>query len=160
MAFLVFSKDSFSVHTERGKFSLLFYSLISPLVRCSLSSLSPWTCAHFGRPSPKPLIWGIFNAFQRQVKVKSLSHVWLLATSWTVAHQAPPSMGFSRQEYWSEVPLPSLFKVLRNRISRATSQVLKKSLGEKTETHLTLNPTCTPRPALHSPTFSEGQDVS
>jgi len=34
-------------------------------------------------------------------KVKSLSHVWLFATPWTVAYQAPPSMGFSRQEYWS-----------------------------------------------------------
>ena len=40
-------------------------------------------------------------------KVKSLSRVWLLATPWTAAHQAPPSMGFSRQEYWSGVPLPS-----------------------------------------------------
>ena len=35
------------------------------------------------------------------------SHVRLLATPWTVAHQASPSMGFSRQEYWSGVPLPS-----------------------------------------------------
>ena len=35
------------------------------------------------------------------------SHVWLLATPWTRAYQAPPSMGFSRQEYWSGVPLPS-----------------------------------------------------
>ena len=41
------------------------------------------------------------------MKVKSLSRVRLLATPWTVAHQAPPSMGFSRQEYWSGVPLPS-----------------------------------------------------
>ena len=45
------------------------------------------------------------------MKVKSesevLSRVWLLATPWTAAHQAPPPMGFSRQEYWSEVPLPS-----------------------------------------------------
>ena len=40
--------------------------------------------------------------------VQSLSHVRLLATPWTVAHQAPPSMGFSRQEYWSGEPLPSL----------------------------------------------------
>ena len=40
-------------------------------------------------------------------KVKSLSHVRLLATPWTAAHQAPPSMGFSRLEYWSGVPLPS-----------------------------------------------------
>ena len=42
-----------------------------------------------------------------KVKVKSLSRVRLLATPWTAAHQAPPSMGFSRQEYWSGVPLPS-----------------------------------------------------
>ena len=46
-----------------------------------------------------------------KVKVKSLSLVWLLATPWTSeACQAPPSMGFSRQEYWSGVPLPSLKK--------------------------------------------------
>ena len=39
--------------------------------------------------------------------VKSLSHVWLFATSWTVAYQAPLSMGFSRWEYWSGLPFPS-----------------------------------------------------
>ena len=38
---------------------------------------------------------------------KSLSRVRLFATPWTAAYQAPPSMGFSRQEYWSGVPLPS-----------------------------------------------------
>ena len=47
------------------------------------------------------------NAWKWKMKVKSLSHVWLLATPWTAAYQAPPSMGFSRQEYWSGVPLPS-----------------------------------------------------
>ena len=47
------------------------------------------------------------NAWKWKVKVKSLSRVPLLATPWTAAHQAPPSMGFSRQEYWSGVPLPS-----------------------------------------------------
>ena len=47
------------------------------------------------------------NAWKWKVKVKSLSRVRLLATPWTAAHQAPPSMGFSRQEYWSGVPLPS-----------------------------------------------------
>ena len=41
------------------------------------------------------------------MKVKSLSRVRLLATPWTAAYQAPPSMGFSRQEYWSGVLLPS-----------------------------------------------------
>ena len=40
-------------------------------------------------------------------KVKSFNHVWLFATTWTVAYQAPPSMGFSRQEYWSGLPFPS-----------------------------------------------------
>ena len=48
------------------------------------------------------------NAWKWKVKVKSLSHVWLLATPWTAAYQDPPSMGFSRQESWSGVPLPSL----------------------------------------------------
>ena len=47
------------------------------------------------------------NAWKWKVKVKSLSRFWLLATPWTGAYQAPPSMGFSRQEYWSQVPLPS-----------------------------------------------------
>ena len=47
------------------------------------------------------------NAWKGKVKVKLLSHVRLLATPWTAAHQAPPSMGFSRQEYWSGVPSPS-----------------------------------------------------
>ena len=41
------------------------------------------------------------------VTVKSLSRVQLFATPWTVADQAPPSMGFSRQEYWSGLPFPS-----------------------------------------------------
>ena len=47
------------------------------------------------------------NAWKWKVKVKSLSCVRLLATPWTAAYQAPPSMGFSRQEYWSRVLLPS-----------------------------------------------------
>ena len=47
------------------------------------------------------------NAWKWKVKGKSLSRVRLLATPWTAAHQAPPSMGFSRQEHWSGLPLPS-----------------------------------------------------
>ena len=46
-------------------------------------------------------------------KVKSLSRVWLSATPWTAAYQAPPSVGFSRQKYWSGVPLPSPDNLLR-----------------------------------------------
>ena len=48
------------------------------------------------------------NAWKWKVKGKSLSRVWLFATPWSAAYQAPPSMGFSRQEYWSGVPSPSL----------------------------------------------------
>ena len=48
-----------------------------------------------------------FFLFFNKVKVKMLSHVRLLATLWTVAHQAPLSMGFSRQEYLSGLPFPS-----------------------------------------------------
>ena len=48
------------------------------------------------------------NAWKWKVKVKSLSCVRLLATPWTAAYQAPPPMGFFRQEYWSGVPWPSL----------------------------------------------------
>ena len=47
------------------------------------------------------------NAWKWKLKGKSLSHVRLLATPWTAAYQAPPSMGFSRQEYWNGVSLPS-----------------------------------------------------
>ena len=45
---------------------------------------------------------------ESEVKMKSLSRIRLLAAPWTAAYQAPPPMGFSRQEYWSGVPLPSL----------------------------------------------------
>ena len=50
----------------------------------------------------------VFNMFYvTKVKVKLLSHVRLFATPWTVAYQVFPSMGFSRQEYWSGLPFPS-----------------------------------------------------
>ena len=52
------------------------------------------------------------NTWKWKNKVKSLSHVRLLATPWTAAHLAAPSMGFSRQEYWSGLPLPSPSKLL------------------------------------------------
>ena len=52
------------------------------------------------------------NTWKWKVKMKSLSRVWPSATPWTAAHQTPPSMGFARQEYWSGVPLPSLYQIL------------------------------------------------
>ena len=54
----------------------------------------------------KIYVYGL-HCFQKKKKVKSLNRVWLFATPWTVAYQVPPSMGFSRQEYWSGLPVPS-----------------------------------------------------
>ena len=48
------------------------------------------------------------NTWKWKVKVKSLSHVQLFVTPWTIAYQVPPSMGYSRQEYWSDLQFPSL----------------------------------------------------
>ena len=62
----------------------------------------PWDC-----PGKNTRVGCHFLLQCRKVKVKSLSRVWLLVTPWTAACQAPLSMGFSRQEYWSGVPLPS-----------------------------------------------------
>ena len=61
------------------------------------------------------------------MKVKSLSHVRLLATPWTAAYQAPRSMGFSRQEYWSGLPLPP--PVMSTHLTK--SVVRKVICGEK-----------------------------
>ena len=55
------------------------------------------------------------NAWKWKVKVKWLSCARFLATPWTAAYQAPPSMGFSRQEYWSGLPLPSPGEGIGNR---------------------------------------------
>ena len=60
-----------------------------------------WTSSH----THSVFLFLFFSVIK--VKVKSLSHVWLFATPWTVACQAPLSMGFSRQEYWSRLPFPS-----------------------------------------------------
>ena len=83
--------------------------------------LCPTLCDPINGSPPGPPIPGILqartlewvaisfsNVWKWKVKVKLLSRVRLLATPWTAAYQAPPSMGFSRQEYWSGVPLPSL----------------------------------------------------
>ena len=64
-------------------------------------------------------------AWKWKVKVKSLSRVWPSATPWTAAYQAPPSMGFSRQEYWSGVPLPSPKANVKNQSLVRKSVVLK-----------------------------------
>ena len=65
-------------------------------------------------------------------EVKLLSHVQLLATPWTAAYQAPPPMGFARQEYWSGVPLPSPIYTLLY-IKQITNKDLLQSIGNSTQ---------------------------
>ena len=71
---------------------------------------SPLGCANPGILQKRTLEWvaiSFSKAWKWKVKVKSLSRVLPSGAPWTAAHQAPPSMGFSRQEYGSGVPLPS-----------------------------------------------------
>ena len=87
-----------------------------------------WQPTRLPRPSDSPgKNTGVGCHFLLQcmkVKVKSLSHVRLLVTPWTAAHQAPPPMGFSRQEYWSGVPEENIISVLQKKaIILSTVQV-------------------------------------
>ena len=85
-------------------------SLQSCLTLCDPIDGSPPGFPDPGILQARTLEWGAIsfsNAWKWKVKMKSLSRVRLFATPWTAAYQAPPSMGFSRQEYWSGVPLPS-----------------------------------------------------
>ena len=94
--------------------SILLLLLLSRFSRVRLCN--PIDGSPPGSPIPgilqaRPLEWvaiSFSNERKCRVKVKSLSHVQLPATPWTAAHQAPPSLGFSRQDHWSGWPLPSL----------------------------------------------------
>ena len=93
------------------------FPCLQPLL---LSRFSPTLCDPIDSSPPGSPVPGILqartlewvaisfsNAWKWKVKVKSLSRVLLFATPWNAAYQALPSMGFSRQEYWSGLPLPS-----------------------------------------------------
>ena len=85
-------------------------SLQSSLTLCDPIDGSPPGSPVPGILQARTLVWvaiSLSNSWKWKVKGKSLSSVRLLATPWTAAYQAPPSMGFSRQEYWSGVSLPS-----------------------------------------------------
>ena len=87
---------------------LLLLSRFSHVLLCNPIDGSPWGFPIPGILQARTVDW-VAISFpvheSEKVKVKSLSRVWLLATPWTAADQAPLSMGFSRQEYWSGVPL-------------------------------------------------------
>ena len=92
-------------------------SLQSCLTLCNPIDSSPPGSPVPGILQARTLEWlaiSFSNASKWKMKVKSLSRVWPSATPWTAAFQAPPSMGFSRQEYWSRVPLPSPIEAYNN----------------------------------------------
>ena len=74
------------------------------------------------------------NAWKEKVKVKPLSHVRLFATPWTAAYQAPPSMGFSRQEYWTGV-----FRTTKNTIIYQLSKLKMQVSASTFFSHLHSN---------------------
>ena len=82
-------------------------SLQSCLTLCNPIDSSPPGSPHSWDSQGKNTGVGCHFLLQCTKKVNSLSRVWLFATPWTAAYQSPPSMGFSRQQYWSGVPLPS-----------------------------------------------------
>ena len=85
-------------------------SLQSCPTLCNSIDGSPPGSAILGILQARTLEWvaiSFSNAWKWKVKGKSLSCVWLFMTPWTEAYQAPLAMGFSRQEYWSGLPLPS-----------------------------------------------------
>ena len=100
---------------------LIGYAAAATAAAKSLQSC-PTLCVRLPRRQPTrlPRPWdspgkntGVGCHFLLQcMKVKSLSHVWHFAIPRTAAYQAPPSMGFSRQEYWSGVPSPSPLQIL------------------------------------------------
>ena len=109
-------------HAAAAK-SLQSYPTLWDPMDCSLLGFSI-----YGILQARTLEWvaiSFSNAWKWKVKVRSLSHVWLLVTPWTAAYQGLPSLEFSRQQYWSEVPLPSPCCV----IWQFYFQVFKKSYG-------------------------------
>ena len=128
-----------SINNSKKKKSMLAKYLPNIFLLLAAKSLQscPTLCDPIdGSPSGSPvpgilqagtLEWvaiSFSSAWKWKVKGKLLSHVQLLATPWTAAYQAPLSMGFSRQEYWSGVPSPSLSFCLGMSIFRDFREVL------------------------------------
>ena len=109
LAFLhiLFSRNSLLSYFIKASAAAVAKSLQSCLTLCDPIDGSPPGSTVPGILQARTLEWvaiSFSNAWKW--KVKSLSRVRLLEIPWTVAYQAPPSMGFSSQEYWSRVPLP------------------------------------------------------
>ena len=134
------------INSIHGSISTIYYSLIlTTTAAAAAKSLQscPTLCDPIdgsppGSPVPgilqaRTLEWvaiSFSKAWKWKVKVKSLCRALLLATPWIAAYQAPPSMGFSRQEYWSGVPLPSPINHYYHQANRR-SFISQKRSGSK-----------------------------
>ena len=108
-------RKSLQIYISALMLLLLLLSRVSRVQLCDPRDSSPPGSSVPGTLQARTLEWvaiSFSNAWKWKVKVKSLSPVWLSVTPWTAAYQAPPSMEFSRQEYWSGVPLPSPLRTL------------------------------------------------
>ena len=115
-------------------------SLQSCLTLCNPIDGSPPGSPIPGILQARTLEWvatSFSNAWKWKVKVKLLSHVRLPGTPWTAAYQAPPPMGFSRQEYWSGVPLPCPFSPLP--VTKSSSFIPSVLLPPISVTHLAIS---------------------
>ena len=103
-----------SVATKASKLVLMIHSAAAKSLQSCLTLCDPIDGSPPGSPVPgilqaRALVWvaiSFCNAWKWKVKARSLSRVRLFATPWTEAHQAPLSMGWSRQDYWSMLPFP------------------------------------------------------
>ena len=109
--FLLYNIVGYSKKSKRELFSFSFMYAAAKSLQSYATLCDPTDGSPPGSPIPgilqaRILEWvaiSFSNAWKWKVKGKSLSHIRLLATPWTTVYQAPPSMGFSRQEYWSEL---------------------------------------------------------
>ena len=127
----LFPKALFLLFLTERRILVLLYPFLMPLLLAAAAATAakslqscPTLCDPIDGSLPASPIPGILQArvlewvaisfsstWKWKVRGKSLSRVRLFATPWTAAYQAPPSMGFSRQEYWSGVPLPSPYSL-------------------------------------------------
>ena len=135
---------SWQTHTKKWKQWQILFSWTSKSLRTVTAAAAakslqscPTPCNPIDGSPPGPAVPGILqartlewvaisfsNSRQWKVKGKSLSRVRLFVTPWTAAYQAPPSMGFSRQEYWSGLPLRTVIAVTKLRFACSLEEKL------------------------------------
>ena len=104
-----------------------------PTLRDPMGCSLPGSSVH-GILQARTLEWfaiSFSNAWKWKGKMKSLSHIRLVVTPWDAAYQAPPSLGFSRQEYWSGVPLPSLLYRCESWTIKHTEELMLLNCGAR-----------------------------